>query len=183
MERTIENESTSAPAVQVVNLTKAFHQTPVLKGVNLEVAGGEVCCVLGRSGSGKSTLLRCMNLLESFDSGRIIVNGELMGYREKGRRLYTLKFAEIARQRSSIGMVFQRFNLFAHMTALENVMEAPVSAQAAQGGGAGAGHGDARACRSREQGVGVSVPAFRRTAAARGDRPGAGDGPEGDALR
>ncbi|WP_055477940.1 amino acid ABC transporter ATP-binding protein [Sphaerimonospora mesophila] len=126
MERTIENESTSAPAVQVVNLTKAFHQTPVLKGVNLEVAGGEVCCVLGRSGSGKSTLLRCMNLLESFDSGRIIVNGELMGYREKGRRLYTLKFAEIARQRSSIGMVFQRFNLFAHMTALENVMEAPV---------------------------------------------------------
>jgi polar amino acid transport system ATP-binding protein len=116
----------TAPAVQVMGLTKSFHNTQVLNGVDLEVASGEVCCMLGRSGSGKSTLLRCINLLEHPDAGQIRVNGELMGYREKAGRLHTLKFADIARQRSAIGMVFQRFNLFAHMTALENVMEAPI---------------------------------------------------------
>jgi len=116
--------------VQVEGLHKMFGDLHVLRGVDLEVPSGSVCVVLGPSGSGKSTLLRCVNELEEITGGRIRVDGELMGYREvvkDGRsHLYRLHPKVIARQRSSIGMVFQRFNLFPHMTALENVMEAPV---------------------------------------------------------
>jgi polar amino acid transport system ATP-binding protein len=83
-------------------------------------------CLLGPSGSGKSTLLRCINHLEKIDAGRLWVDGELVGYRQSGDRLYELRESEVARKRAEIGMVFQRFNLFAHMTALGNVMEAPV---------------------------------------------------------
>jgi polar amino acid transport system ATP-binding protein len=97
----------------------------VLKGIDLEVRRREVMCVVGPSGSGKSTLLRCINHLERVDAGRLSVDGELVGYRERGGKLYEMRESEVAQQRRDIGMVFQRFNLFPHMTALENVMEAP----------------------------------------------------------
>ncbi|MGZ4591776.1 MAG: ATP-binding cassette domain-containing protein, partial [Actinomycetes bacterium] len=104
---------------------KSFGHLEVLKGIDLEVAPREVMCIIGPSGSGKSTFLRCINHLEKIDSGRLSVAGQLVGYREKGGKLYELKDKEVAAQRRDIGMVFQRFNLFPHMTALENVIEAP----------------------------------------------------------
>ncbi|WP_347354292.1 amino acid ABC transporter ATP-binding protein [Intrasporangium sp.] len=112
--------------VRAVNITKAFHGNEVLKGIDLTVHRGEVVCLLGPSGSGKTTFLRCINLLESIDGGRIWVDGDLMGYREDaGGQLHHLGDKQIAAQRREIGMVFQRFNLFPHKTALENVIEAP----------------------------------------------------------
>ncbi|HRA04831.1 MAG TPA: amino acid ABC transporter ATP-binding protein, partial [Arachnia sp.] len=104
---------------------KLFGELHVLKGVDLTVERGEVCVILGPSGSGKSTLIRCINELEQISAGRMYVDGELMGLREVGGRLHRLSDKEIAAQRARVGMVFQRFNLFPHMTALENVMEAP----------------------------------------------------------
>ncbi|WP_305080817.1 amino acid ABC transporter ATP-binding protein [Pseudonocardia sp. TRM90224] len=112
------------PMVRASGVRKSFGRTEVLKGVDLDVARGEVCCLLGPSGSGKSTLLRCVNHLEKVDAGRIWVDGELVGYRQSGRTLHELSEREIGRQRADIGMVFQRFNLFPHMTAVENVMYA-----------------------------------------------------------
>ncbi len=113
--------------VSVEGVHKFFGDLHVLKGVDLSIAPGEVCVILGPSGSGKSTLLRCLNQLEEISAGRVRVDGELLGYREDAAgRLHDLPDKEIARQRSRIGMVFQRFNLFPHKTALENVMEAPV---------------------------------------------------------
>ena len=112
--------------VQAENIHKRFGEVEVLKGVDLSVAHGEVTVVIGPSGSGKSTFLRCINHLEKIDSGRLLVDGELVGYRERGGRLYELKDAEVCRKRAEVGMVFQRFNLFPHMTALENVVEAPI---------------------------------------------------------
>ena len=111
--------------VRAENVHKSFGHVDVLKGVDLDVRAGEVCCVLGPSGSGKSTFLRCVNHLEKVNAGRIFVDGDLMGYRERGGKLHELGEKDVARQRRSIGMVFQRFNLFPHMTALQNVMEAP----------------------------------------------------------
>jgi polar amino acid transport system ATP-binding protein len=105
---------------------KRFGRLEVLKGIDLEVGRGEVMCLLGPSGSGKSTFLRCINHLEKINSGRLSVDGELVGYREAGGRLHELRENEIARKRSEIGMVFQQFNLFPHMTALENVTLAPI---------------------------------------------------------
>src|SRR5580704_3103513 len=105
---------------------KRFGRLEVLKGISLEVAPGEVVCILGPSGSGKSTFLRCINHLEKIDSGRLWVDGRLVGYRQAGDKLYELRDSEICRARAEIGMVFQSFNLFGHMTALENVVEAPV---------------------------------------------------------
>ncbi len=104
---------------------KRFGRLEVLRGISLEVARGEVMCVIGPSGSGKSTFLRCVNHLEKIDRGRLWVDGELVGYRQHGERLYELRDSEIARKRGEIGMVFQRFNLFPHMTVLGNVIEAP----------------------------------------------------------
>jgi polar amino acid transport system ATP-binding protein len=117
------------PLVHAVNVHKSFHGNEVLKGIDLDVAQGEVVCLLGPSGSGKTTFLRCINQLEDIDGGRIWVDGELAGYLEKGGRLHRRRDKEIAAQRREIGMVFQRFNLFPHMTAIENVMEAPVRVQ------------------------------------------------------
>jgi polar amino acid transport system ATP-binding protein len=105
---------------------KRFGRLEVLKGINLEVKRGEVMCLLGPSGSGKSTFLRCINHLEKINSGRLSVDGELVGYRESGGKLYELREDEISRKRSEIGMVFQQFNLFPHMTAAQNVMLAPM---------------------------------------------------------
>ncbi|WP_317454147.1 amino acid ABC transporter ATP-binding protein [Streptomyces sp. TRM68416] len=112
--------------VKAEGVHKAFGAVQVLKGIDLEVKKGEVFCLIGPSGSGKSTFLRCINHLEKINGGRLYVDGELVGYRQKGDKLYELKDSEVALQRRDIGMVFQRFNLFPHMTAVENVMEAPV---------------------------------------------------------
>src|SRR3954463_3815912 len=112
--------------VHAVNVSKSFHGNEVLKGIALDVGEREVVCLLGPSGSGKTTFLRCINQLETINGGRIWVAGELAGDVEKGGRVHRLHDKEIARQRREIGMVFQRFNLFPHMTALENVMDAPI---------------------------------------------------------
>jgi polar amino acid transport system ATP-binding protein len=106
---------------------KRFGSLEVLRGIDLEVDRGEVMCLLGPSGSGKSTLLRCINHLEKINAGRLSVDGELVGYRESGGKLYELHENEIARKRAEIGMVFQHFNLFPHMTAIDNVMLAPIN--------------------------------------------------------
>ena len=112
--------------VQVIDAHKRFGKTEVLRGITMDVAPGEVVVLLGPSGSGKTTLLRCINHLEPLDAGRIYVDGELVGYRERNGRLVEDREAEIARKRAAIGMVFQRFNLFPHLTALGNVIEAPI---------------------------------------------------------
>src|SRR3954447_13558598 len=113
--------------VKAEGVHKRFGSLEVLRGINLEVPPGGVMCLLGPSGSGKSTFLRCVNHLEKIDGGRLWVDGELVGYRQSGSKLYELRESEIARERAQIGMVFQRFNLFPHMTALGNVAEAPVA--------------------------------------------------------
>ena len=112
--------------VRAEEVHKRFGRLEVLKGISLEVAPQEVMCLLGPSGSGKSTFLRCINHLEKIDAGRLSVDGELVGYRQSGDRLHELRDSEICHKRAEIGMVFQRFNLFPHMTALENVVEAPI---------------------------------------------------------
>jgi polar amino acid transport system ATP-binding protein len=112
--------------LRVEGVHKSFGALEVLKGIDLAVRFGQVAVVLGPSGSGKSTLLRCINHLEKINAGRIWVDGQLIGYRERRGRLHELKEREVAAQRRAIGMVFQQFNLFPHMTVLDNVMEAPV---------------------------------------------------------
>jgi polar amino acid transport system ATP-binding protein len=111
--------------VKAEGLHKRFGSLEVLKGIDLEVGRGEVMCLLGPSGSGKSTFLRCINHLEKINCGRLSVDGELVGYRAEGGRLYELRDREVCRKRAEIGMVFQHFNLFPHMTALDNVTLAP----------------------------------------------------------
>ncbi|MDI1455982.1 amino acid ABC transporter ATP-binding protein [Streptomyces sp. NPDC004009] len=123
--------------VHAQGVRKHFGKLEVLKGIDLTVGAGEVCCLLGPSGSGKSTFLRCINHLETVDGGRLSVDGQLVGYRRQGDRLHELREKEVASRRRDIGMVFQRFNLFPHLTALENVTEAPVRV-------AGAGRAEAR---------------------------------------
>jgi len=112
--------------VEAEGVHKRFGRLEVLKGITLEVNPGEVMCLLGPSGSGKSTFLRCINHLEKIDAGRLSVDGELVGYRQVGEKLHELGEREVARKRAEIGMVFQHFNLFGHMTALENVTCAPI---------------------------------------------------------
>jgi polar amino acid transport system ATP-binding protein len=112
--------------VKAERVCKNYGATRVLKGIDLEVGRGEVLCLIGPSGSGKSTFLRCINHLERVNAGRLYVDGELVGYRERGGKLYELKPRAAARRRREIGMVFQHFNLFPHRTVLGNVVEAPV---------------------------------------------------------
>jgi polar amino acid transport system ATP-binding protein len=119
----------SEPMVKADHVRKQFGPLQVLKGVSLEVALREVVCMIGPSGSGKSTFLRCVNHLEKIDGGRLYVDGELVGYRQENGKVYELRENEIADKRAEIGMVFQRFNLFPHMTALGNVIEAPIRVQ------------------------------------------------------
>jgi polar amino acid transport system ATP-binding protein len=109
------------PMVRAEGVHKRFGRLEVLKGITLEVMPGEVMCLLGPSGSGKSTFLRCINHLEKINSGRLSVDGELVGYRQQGDRLHELREAEVARKRAQIGMVFQHFNLFPHKSVLANV--------------------------------------------------------------
>ncbi|WP_308494052.1 amino acid ABC transporter ATP-binding protein [Microbacterium terrisoli] len=112
--------------VEAVMVSKSYGSNEVLKSISLRVERGQVMCVIGPSGSGKSTFLRCINHLERINRGRLYVDGELIGYRERSGKLYEMRASEAAAQRRDIGMVFQHFNLFPHMTALQNVMEAPM---------------------------------------------------------
>jgi polar amino acid transport system ATP-binding protein len=121
-----EDDGARAPMVRAEQVHKAFGHVEVLKGIDLEVGAREVMCIIGPSGSGKSTFLRCINHLEKIDAGRLWVDGSLVGYRQSGDKLHELRDKEVAERRRDIGMVFQRFNLFPHMTALENVTEAPI---------------------------------------------------------
>jgi polar amino acid transport system ATP-binding protein len=114
------------PMVKAEGVHKRFGRLEVLNGLSLEVQPGEVVCIIGPSGSGKTTFIRCINHLERIDAGRLWVDGRLVGYRQAGDKIYELRDAEVCRERAEIGMVFQRFNLFGHMTALENVIEAPI---------------------------------------------------------
>ena len=144
-----------------------------------------VLVLVGPSGSGKSTFLRCINHLEEINAGRLYVDGELVGYRERGDKLHEMRAARGCRkQRRDIGMVFQHFNLFPHMTALENIIEAPIQVKRRDEGGCG---GNAASELLDQVGLAkggrLSRAAVRRAAAARRDRPGAGDGPQADAVR
>lgn len=123
--QTVEVGGMSEFMVEAIEVRKRFGDLEVLRGVDLELRRGEVCCIIGPSGSGKSTLLRCVNQLETYNAGRIYIDGELVGYREKGGRLHALTESQAASSRRRSGMVFQRFNLFPHLTALENVSVAP----------------------------------------------------------
>ena len=114
------------PLVRALDVRKSFGETAVLRGVDLEVQRGEVLCIIGPSGSGKSTFLRCINQLETYQAGRIYIGDDLIGYRESGNRLLPLPSRQVVLQRRHIGMVFQQFNLFWHMTVLENIVEAPI---------------------------------------------------------
>lgn len=111
------------------NVHKSYGWHEVLRGIDFQVRSGEVACIVGPSGGGKSTFLRCINHLEKIDAGRLSVDGELIGYVQRGDKLHEMRDKEVARQRRSIGMVFQRFNLFPHLTAAENVMTGPVVVQ------------------------------------------------------
>ena len=114
------------PMVLAEGVHKRFGRLEVLRGIDLAVQRSEVMCVIGPSGSGKSTFLRCINHLEQINAGRLYVDGVLVGYRQRGDKLYELRESEVAQQRIGVGMVFQHFNLFPHMTALGNVVEAPL---------------------------------------------------------
>lgn len=116
----------SLPLLQVERLTKSFGNHRVLDGIDMTVEKGDVTCIVGPSGSGKSTLLRCLNYLEVPDSGAVLLEGEPIGMRWQGERLYTMSFNELARQRQKMGMVFQGFHLFPHKTVVENIIEAPM---------------------------------------------------------
>jgi polar amino acid transport system ATP-binding protein len=122
------------PMVVAHNIHKRYGAVDVLKGIDLEVAGGKVICIIGASGAGKSTFLRCLNHLEKPDLGYVLVGGKLVGYECRGRRLYEVKERELCAARAGIGMVFQRFNLFQHKTVLENVTMAPVLVKKLQSG-------------------------------------------------
>src|SRR5260370_35462946 len=124
------------PMVKAEAVYKNYGRLEVLRGIYLEVQPKEVLCMIGPSGSGKSTFLRCINHLEKIDAGRLYVDGELVGYRQAGAKLHELRDAEVCRKRAEIGMVFQRFNLFPHMTVLENVTDAPVGVKGARRGDA-----------------------------------------------
>lgn len=121
-----QQEQTKPAMVKAINVSKSFGDNQVLNGIDFEVERGSVVSLLGASGSGKSTFLRCINHLESIDEGRIWVDGDLVGYKIRNDKLHELTEAEQAKQRLKTGMVFQRFNLFAHMTVLENIIEAPL---------------------------------------------------------
>ncbi|WP_328945433.1 amino acid ABC transporter ATP-binding protein [Streptomyces sp. NBC_00250] len=124
----VQSAATATAKVEIRSVHKTFGPLHVLRGIDLDVRAGEVTVVLGPSGSGKSTLLRTINHLEKVDSGTVSVDGTLVGYRRSGNKLYELRERDILKQRTRIGFVFQNFHLFPHLTVLENIVEAPVSA-------------------------------------------------------
>ena len=177
---------TTDPGAMVcaVDVEKYFGSFQALKGINLALPRGEVLCIIGPSGSGKSTFLRCINRLERADRGAIWVDGELVGFRRVGDTLHELGDRELARQRLACGMVFQRFNLFAHMTTLQNIIEGPVTVQGRRRGEVV----DEAMALLRARGLGrqarrLSARAFRRPAAAGRHHARAGDAAEADAVR
>ena len=119
-------DETPTPMVKAESVCKSFGALEVLKGITLEIGRGEVLVLVGPSGSGKSTFLRCINHLEQVNAGRLYVDGDLIGYRDRGSKLHEMSPRDAAKQRRDIGMVFQHFNLFPHRTALENIIEAPI---------------------------------------------------------
>jgi polar amino acid transport system ATP-binding protein len=119
----------SEPMVRALGVHKHFARLQALRGIDLTVERGSVMCIIGPSGSGKSTFLRCINHLEKVDAGELFVDGELVGYQRRGDKVYELRDREVAGKRAEIGMVFQRFNLFPHMTTLQNIIEAPIRVQ------------------------------------------------------
>ena len=121
----MSDAASQTPMVRATGVVKSYGSNAVLKGIDLDVQPGEVVCLIGASGSGKSTFLRCINHLETIDGGQLAVDGELVGYNRKGNKLHEQSESEVCRTRSEIGMVFQQFNLFPHMTVLENLLEAP----------------------------------------------------------
>ena len=153
----------AAPMVKAENVCKNFGALKVLKGVTLEIGRGQVLVLVGPSGSGKSTFLRCINHLEQVNGGRLYVDGELIGYHERGDKLLEMPPREAARQRRDIGMVFQHFNLFPHRTALANIIEAPIQVKGVKKAAAiERGEGPARArsaCRRRPPPTPRSCPA------------------------
>ncbi|AHK34485.1 ectoine/hydroxyectoine ABC transporter ATP-binding protein EhuA [Rhodococcus sp. SC4] len=124
------------PMISARSISKHYGHQQVLKDVSLDVAKGEVCCLIGPSGAGKSTLLRCVNHLEHLDGGRLMVDGETVGYRERGGKLREMKGRDVAKQRAKIGMVFQHFNLYPHLTAEQNVSLAPLTVHGKEKGAA-----------------------------------------------
>ena len=124
------------PMVEAVGVTKSYGAVNVLRGVDLTVARGEVTCLIGPSGSGKSTFLRCINHLEQHDAGELLVDGELVGYEQRGHKLYERSLKQICGQRANIGMVFQRFNLFQHLTVLENITLGQITVKGVRAEGA-----------------------------------------------
>lgn len=168
--------------VKAVNLNKYYDQYHALRDINIEVEQGEVMCIIGPSGSGKSTLLRCVNQLEKIDKGGLWVDGELVGYRVVGNKLHEMNEAQIARQRLATGMVFQRFNLFPHMTVLQNIIEGPcqVLKRSPKGHRRCAGTAGPRWPGGQAQCLPGGV--VRRPATACGNCPGLGDAPQVDAV-
>jgi len=132
--RPADPDHAALPMVSARAVRKAFGRLEVLKGIDLTVRRGEVLCLIGPSGSGKSTFLRCINHLEKIDGGELSVDGELVGYRQSGNRLYELKDTEVCAKRAEIGMVFQRFNLFPHLSVLDNVTSGPLWVRKAPSG-------------------------------------------------
>ena len=124
--KTVGGKDAAQPMVRIENVSKHYGALEVLRDINLSVAAGEVCCLIGPSGAGKSTLIRCINYLEKVQRGRIYVNGQLVGYREHNGRLHELRDREAAATRADTAMVFQHFNLFPHLSVLENITEAPI---------------------------------------------------------
>ena len=171
--------------VDAQDVHKYFHNNEVLRGVSMQVQQGEVVVIIGPSGSGKTTFLRCINHLEKINGGRIYVDGELIGYRERRTASsYEIPSEKIAPQRREIGMVFQRFNLFPHLTALQNIIEAPMQVKGvAARAGRGARAGAAERGGAGRQGRRLSRAPLRRPAAARRHCARAGDGPQADAVR
>ena len=164
-------------AVQAEGVRKSYGRFEALRGIDLEVVKGQVTCLIGPSGSGKSTLLRCINHLEKVTAGRLSVDGDLVGYRQHGGRLYELRDKEVCAKRAKIGMVFQRFNLFPHMTALENVSLGPICVKHESKAVAEDACPPApRPGRARRQDRELPEPALRRPAAADRDRAGARHG-------
>ncbi|WOF23171.1 amino acid ABC transporter ATP-binding protein [Microbacterium betulae] len=125
----VEPEAATRGLVEIHDVHKSYGGVEVLRGIDLTIAPGEVVAILGPSGSGKSTLLRTINHLESVDRGSVTVDGQLIGYEQRGDRLHELREREILKRRTQIGIVFQSFNLFPHLTALENVAEAPIATE------------------------------------------------------